>query len=59
MELNALVIVYVQIVALSCRKHGIVLQEADIIDFLLGLELYNEVLVLPVKHSKVTFATSK
>ena len=59
MELNALVVVYVQIVALSCRKHGIVLQEADIVHFLLGLELYNEVLVLPVKHSKVTFATSK
>ena len=51
MELNTLVVVYVQIVALGSSKHRIILQKANIVYLLFGLKFNNEVLALPVKHS--------
>lgn len=40
-QLNALVIVDVQVLALSCGKHGLVLEELHISHFVLSLKFTN------------------
>ena len=47
-NLNALVIVDVKVFRLSYGKHGVVLQEADVVYPLFGIELYDKILLLPV-----------
>lgn len=56
---DPLVVVDVQVALLGYGKHRMVLKEAHVVDLLLGLEFYHEVLSLPIKHCKVAFLTSK
>ena len=58
MDLDPLVVVYVQIVALGRCKHRVVLQEAHIIDLFFGLKFHDQVFLLPIEHSQVAFAAS-
>ena len=57
-NLDALIVVNVQVPVLCCCEHGVILQEAYVADLLLGLELHHEVLPLPVKHREVAFLAS-
>ena len=56
MELNALVIVNIEILFLSNSEHIFVLQEVDVTHKLLGLEFCNKIFVLPVKHSYMSLS---
>jgi hypothetical protein len=49
-QFNPLIIIDVQVLRLSCSKHGLILEEAHISDPVLGLELCHKVFVLPVEH---------
>ena len=58
-DFNALIVVDVE-VALLCRsKHSVVLQEAYVIDFLLGLKLHDKVLSFPIKHREMSLLATK
>ena len=57
-DFDPLVVIDVQVALLCYCKHSVVLQEAHIINLLLGLELHYKVLPLPIEHGKVAFITS-
>ena len=59
MDFDPLVVVDVQVIALSRRKHRVILQKANIVDLLLGLEFYNQVLTFPVEHSQMAFTAAE
>ncbi len=52
-QLEAAVVVHVQVFLLRYCKHGVVMEEADITDELLDGELTLELLLLPVEHRQV------
>lgn len=58
-ELDPLIVINVEILALCCGKHCLVLQEADIPDLVLGLELTQQVFLFPIEQGKMAFAPSK
>ena len=58
-DFNPLIVIDVQVALLCYCKHCVVLQEAHVIDLLLGLKLHYEVLPLPIEHGEMTFITSK
>ena len=49
-QFNALMIVYVHVFGLSYSEHLIILQEANVSDFVAGLKFHDQVLALPFEH---------
>ena len=58
-QLDALMIVDMQVLSLCNSEHVMVLQEADVTHLVTSLKLHNKVLVFPFKHCKVAFASTK
>ena len=58
-DFDALIVVDVEVALLCCSKHRVILQEAYVIDFLLGLEFHDKILTFPVKHRKMTLFSTK
>jgi hypothetical protein len=58
-ELDALVVVYVQVLFLGHCEHRVVLQETNVTNFFFRLKLSNKSFAFPLKHRQVTFSTPK